>query len=152
MLLFLQWYNFAKTMCSWLITVIVWLSHSWMESLDNFGWVTYSCQQMFLNWYSDLDFNLHVRLLMLSLDAHKDGFLLLCRILPTGQFIVRTCMVFLCKFYFLYKWFTALLLIWIFYFCRYSPFLMACFNPETEEYQSVCRVMSGFSDSFYIEV
>lgn len=29
---------------------------------------------------------------------------------------------------------------------------MACFNPETEEYQSVCRVMSGFSDSFYIEV
>nr|KYP65003.1 DNA ligase 1 [Cajanus cajan] len=33
----------------------------------------------------------------------------------------------------------------------YSPFLMACFNPETEEYQSVCRVMSGFSDSFYIE-
>jgi len=55
-------------------------------------------------------------------------------------------------FYFLYKWFTALLLIWIFYFCRYSPFLMACFNPETEEYQSVCRVMSGFSDSFYIEV
>lgn len=35
---------------------------------------------------------------------------------------------------------------------RYSPFLMACFNPETEEYQSVCRVMSGFTDSFYIEV
>ncbi|WJX77161.1 DNA ligase 6 [Trifolium repens] len=29
---------------------------------------------------------------------------------------------------------------------------MACFNPETEEYQSVCRVMSGFSDSFYIEM
>ncbi|WVZ07015.1 hypothetical protein V8G54_020361 [Vigna mungo] len=35
---------------------------------------------------------------------------------------------------------------------RYSPFLVACFNPETEEYQSVCRVMSGFSDSFYIEM
>ncbi|KAK7272987.1 hypothetical protein RIF29_14032 [Crotalaria pallida] len=34
----------------------------------------------------------------------------------------------------------------------YSPFLMACFNPESEEYQSVCRVMSGFSDSFYIEM
>ncbi|KAK7394186.1 hypothetical protein VNO78_14707 [Psophocarpus tetragonolobus] len=34
----------------------------------------------------------------------------------------------------------------------YSPFLMACFNPETEEYQSVCRVMSGFSDSFYVEM
>lgn len=29
---------------------------------------------------------------------------------------------------------------------------MACFNPETEEFQSVCRVMSGFSDAFYIEV
>ncbi|KFK41071.1 hypothetical protein AALP_AA2G081800 [Arabis alpina] len=34
----------------------------------------------------------------------------------------------------------------------YSPFLMACFNPETEEFQSVCRVMSGFSDAFYIEI
>lgn len=34
----------------------------------------------------------------------------------------------------------------------YSPFLMACYNPESEEYQSVCRVMSGFSDSFYIEM
>lgn len=43
-------------------------------------------------------------------------------------------------------------LICLAYFCRYSPFLMACYNPETEEYQSVCRVMSGFSDSFYIEV
>ena len=29
---------------------------------------------------------------------------------------------------------------------------MACYNPDTEEYQSVCRVMSGFSDSFYTEV
>ncbi|KAF3646928.1 putative histone chaperone ASF1B-like [Capsicum annuum] len=34
----------------------------------------------------------------------------------------------------------------------YSPFLMACYNPDTEEYQSVCRVMSGFSDSFYVEM
>ncbi|KAI6691514.1 hypothetical protein NL676_028342 [Syzygium grande] len=34
----------------------------------------------------------------------------------------------------------------------YSPFLMSCYNPDTEEYQSVCRVMSGFSDSFYIEM
>lgn len=34
----------------------------------------------------------------------------------------------------------------------YSPFLMACYDAETEEYQSVCRVMSGFSDSFYIEM
>ncbi|XP_068303185.1 DNA ligase 6 isoform X1 [Pyrus communis] len=34
----------------------------------------------------------------------------------------------------------------------YSPFLMACYNPETEDFQSVCRVMSGFSDSFYTEM
>ncbi|XP_050227399.1 DNA ligase 6 isoform X2 [Mercurialis annua] len=34
----------------------------------------------------------------------------------------------------------------------YSPFLMACYNPETEEFQSVCRVMSGFSDAFYTEM
>ncbi|XP_073139252.1 DNA ligase 6 isoform X2 [Henckelia pumila] len=33
----------------------------------------------------------------------------------------------------------------------YSPFLMACYNPDSEEFQSVCRVMSGFSDAFYIE-
>ncbi|CAN0896643.1 DNA ligase 6 [Linum grandiflorum] len=34
----------------------------------------------------------------------------------------------------------------------YSPFLMACYNYDTEEYQSVCRVMSGFSDTFYKEM
>ncbi|KAK4477671.1 hypothetical protein RD792_016916 [Penstemon davidsonii] len=34
----------------------------------------------------------------------------------------------------------------------YSPFLMACYNPDTEEFQSVCRVMSGFSDAFYTEM
>lgn len=34
----------------------------------------------------------------------------------------------------------------------YSPFLMACYDPDTEEYQSVCRVMSGFSDAFYKEL
>ncbi|KAK9066931.1 hypothetical protein SSX86_014255 [Deinandra increscens subsp. villosa] len=34
----------------------------------------------------------------------------------------------------------------------YSPFLMACYDPDTDEYQSVCRVMSGFSDAFYIEM
>ncbi|KAF7134411.1 hypothetical protein RHSIM_Rhsim08G0084300 [Rhododendron simsii] len=33
----------------------------------------------------------------------------------------------------------------------YSPFLVACYEPDTQEFQSVCRVMSGFSDSFYIE-
>lgn len=48
--------------------------------------------------------------------------------------------------------FHAINLIWVPHCCRYSPFLMACYNPETEEYQSVCRVMSGFSDAFYIEV
>ncbi|CAN4079927.1 unnamed protein product [Withania somnifera] len=34
----------------------------------------------------------------------------------------------------------------------YSPFLMACYNPDTEEFQSVCRVMSGFSDALYVEM
>lgn len=34
----------------------------------------------------------------------------------------------------------------------FSPFLMACYNPDTEEFQSVCRVMSGFSDAFYAEM
>ncbi|KAL6551830.1 DNA ligase 6 [Orobanche gracilis] len=34
----------------------------------------------------------------------------------------------------------------------FSPFLMACYNPDTEEYQSVCRVMSGISDAFYTEM
>lgn len=37
-------------------------------------------------------------------------------------------------------------------FLRFSPFLMACYDPDTEEFQSVCRVMSGFSDAFYKEV
>ncbi|KAL1536962.1 DNA ligase 6 [Salvia divinorum] len=34
----------------------------------------------------------------------------------------------------------------------FSPFLMACYNPDSEEFQSVCRVMSGFSDAFYKEM
>ncbi|KMT18610.1 hypothetical protein BVRB_2g027400 [Beta vulgaris subsp. vulgaris] len=34
----------------------------------------------------------------------------------------------------------------------YSPFLMACYNPDTEEFESLCRVMTGFSDSFYKEM
>ncbi|KAG6472571.1 hypothetical protein ZIOFF_070037 [Zingiber officinale] len=34
----------------------------------------------------------------------------------------------------------------------YSPFIVACYNPDTEEFQSVCHVMSSFSDSFYLEV
>jgi hypothetical protein len=40
----------------------------------------------------------------------------------------------------------------MFSLCRYSPFLLACYDPEREEYQSVCRVMSGFTDAFYKEV
>ncbi|KAJ3286527.1 hypothetical protein HK104_008985 [Borealophlyctis nickersoniae] len=31
----------------------------------------------------------------------------------------------------------------------YSPFLMACYNPETEMYETVCKCMSGFTDAFY---
>lgn len=34
----------------------------------------------------------------------------------------------------------------------YSPFLLAAYDPETDEYQSVCRCMSGFTDAFYAEV
>eukprot|EP01018_Ginkgo_biloba_P027056 Gb_13001 [translate_table: standard] len=34
----------------------------------------------------------------------------------------------------------------------FSPFLLACYNPDCEEYQSVCRVMSGFTDAFYKEM
>lgn len=30
-----------------------------------------------------------------------------------------------------------------------SPFLLACWDPVREEFQSVCRCMSGFSDQFY---
>ncbi|KAJ3053686.1 hypothetical protein HK097_003612 [Rhizophlyctis rosea] len=33
----------------------------------------------------------------------------------------------------------------------YSPFLMACYNPETEQYETLCKCMSGFSDAFYKE-
>jgi len=32
-----------------------------------------------------------------------------------------------------------------------SPFLLACWNPETQTFQSVCRVMSGFTDQSYRE-
>eukprot|EP00045_Choanoeca_perplexa_P016616 m.225524 g.225524 ORF g.225524 m.225524 type:complete len:1472 (+) comp17310_c0_seq1:157-4572(+) len=31
----------------------------------------------------------------------------------------------------------------------FSPFLLACYNPDTEELESVCKVMSGFTDEFY---
>jgi len=33
----------------------------------------------------------------------------------------------------------------------FSPWLMAVHDPETGELQSLCRVMSGFSDAFYKE-
>lgn len=32
-----------------------------------------------------------------------------------------------------------------------SPWLLACFDPASGVFQSVCRVMSGFSDAFYQE-
>lgn len=34
----------------------------------------------------------------------------------------------------------------------FSPFLLAAWDPEAEEYQSVCRCMSGFTDAFYADV
>jgi hypothetical protein len=33
--------------------------------------------------------------------------------------------------------------------CRYSPISHGIFDPETEEYQTVWRVMSGFTDSLH---
>ena len=33
----------------------------------------------------------------------------------------------------------------------YSPFLLAAYDPDTEEFQSVCRCMSGYTDAFYAE-
>lgn len=34
----------------------------------------------------------------------------------------------------------------------FSPFLLAAYDPDTEEFQSVCRCMSGYTDAFYAEV
>lgn len=33
----------------------------------------------------------------------------------------------------------------------YSPFLLAAWDPDAEEFQTVCRCMSGFSDAFYAQ-
>lgn len=33
----------------------------------------------------------------------------------------------------------------------FSPFLLAVYNPESEQWESLCRCMSGFSDDFYRE-
>ena len=33
-----------------------------------------------------------------------------------------------------------------------SPFLLAAWDPAAEQFQSVCRCMSGFTDAFYTEV
>ena len=34
----------------------------------------------------------------------------------------------------------------------FSPFLLAAWDLDKEEFQSVCRCMSGFTDAFYTEV
>lgn len=31
----------------------------------------------------------------------------------------------------------------------FSPFLLAVWDSDREEYQSLCRCMSGFTDAFY---
>ena len=33
----------------------------------------------------------------------------------------------------------------------FSPFLLAVYDPDTEEYSSMCRCMSGFTDAFYAD-
>ena len=34
----------------------------------------------------------------------------------------------------------------------FSPFLLAAYDPDTEDFQSVRRCMSGYTDAFYAEV
>ncbi|CAO3665673.1 unnamed protein product [Umbelopsis vinacea] len=34
----------------------------------------------------------------------------------------------------------------------YSPILLACYNPENDTFESVCKCISGFTDAFYKEM
>ncbi|KAI9491071.1 ATP-dependent DNA ligase [Zychaea mexicana] len=34
----------------------------------------------------------------------------------------------------------------------YSPILLACYNPDNDTFESVCKCMSGFTDKFYREM
>ncbi|KAI9267959.1 ATP-dependent DNA ligase [Phascolomyces articulosus] len=34
----------------------------------------------------------------------------------------------------------------------YSPILLACYNPDNDTFESVCKCMSGFTDKFYKEM
>ena len=43
----------------------------------------------------------------------------------------------------------ACLCVYVWFVGWFSPILLACYNREKETYESVCRVMSGFSDEFY---
>ena len=34
----------------------------------------------------------------------------------------------------------------------FSPFLLAVYDPDTDQYLSLCKVMSGYTDAFYKEI
>jgi DNA ligase-1 len=34
----------------------------------------------------------------------------------------------------------------------FSPFLLACYNQDTEQYETVCKCMTGFTDKLYAEL